>query len=274
MLQKPPPKVQADSLEITYDPRGRAVKALGPIDLEVADGQFLCIVGPSGCGKSTLIRVIGDLMEPSAGTLAIRWSNPRSALHATVFQDYGIFPWMTVVRNIAFGLECRGVARRDARHKAEEWLERLGLNQFGTAYPDALSGGMRQRVAIARALAMEPELLLMDEPFAALDAQMREVLQEELLEIWERDRRTVIFVTHSLEEALILGDRVIVLSHRPGRIVADYKVEMSRPRGEDVRTSEEFVVARRHLSTLLHANSAMSDVSDGGSLEDQSDSST
>jgi len=226
------------------------VHAFGPIDHDIADGEFVCIVGPSGCGKSTLLRIIAGLLRPSTGSVEVR---PRSTHTPTamVFQDYSIFPWKTVEANVMFGLAVAGLSRSESRQRARDWLTRLGLIDFAKAYPATLSGGMRQRVAIARALAVEPEVLLMDEPFAALDAQMRLVMQEELLRLWEADRRTLIFVTHSLDEALLLGDRVLVMSARPGKIIADIRVPFPRPRDGAVRGTAEFASLQQEIWELL-----------------------
>jgi NitT/TauT family transport system ATP-binding protein len=227
------------------------VEALGPIDLEIAEGEFVCLVGPSGCGKSTLLRSIAGLTAPSTGQIDLEVDLDGRSPLAMVFQDYGIYPWKTVESNVRFGLQLAGVPRAEARARARVWLERLRLSDFAKAYPHTLSGGMRQRVAIARALAVEPQILLMDEPFAALDAQLREVLQDELLALWQADRRTVVFVTHSLEEALVLGDRVVVMSNRPGRIVESYRVPFERPRSGALRNDPAFGAARAHLWQLL-----------------------
>jgi NitT/TauT family transport system ATP-binding protein len=227
------------------------VHALGPFDVEVADGEFLCVVGPSGCGKSTFLRIVAGLLTPSAGSVEIR---PRQADRppvAMVFQDYSIYLWKTVLANARVGLDVSGVPRKEGDERARRWLERLGLGEFLDAYPDTLSGGMRQRVSIARALAVEPEILLMDEPFAALDAQLRTILQDELLAIWQADRRTVVFVTHSLEEAILLGDRVVVMSARPGRVVADVPVAFDRPRSPALRGEPEFAALEQQVWEVL-----------------------
>ncbi|GAA2410726.1 ABC transporter ATP-binding protein [Actinomadura vinacea] len=225
------------------------VHALGPLDLDIATGEFCCLVGPSGCGKSTYLRLVAGLLRPSAGRLEIRATSPDPA--AMIFQDYGIYPWKTVLANVRFGLDVQGVPRKEAAARARDWLARLGLTDFADSYPAALSGGMRQRVSIARALAVEPEILLMDEPFAALDAQLRTILQEELLAICDADRRTVLFVTHSLEEAIVLGDRVLVMSARPGRIMAERVPPFGRPRSGDVRNSPECAELKAELWHLL-----------------------
>ncbi|WP_245651668.1 ABC transporter ATP-binding protein [Streptosporangium amethystogenes] len=230
-----------------------AVHALGPLDLSIGDAEFLCVVGPSGCGKSTLLKIIAGLLAPSSGEVAIDVSGDHRIPIAMVFQDYGIYPWKTVRANVELGLRLSGRPPTERREIADDWLSRLGLADFADVYPGALSGGMRQRVSIARALAIDPEVLLMDEPFAALDAQLREVLQEELLTIWQARRRTVVFVTHSLEEALLLGDRVVVMSARPGRIIADITVPFERPRSSEVRTDPLFAKLRGELWTGLHS---------------------
>jgi ABC-type nitrate/sulfonate/bicarbonate transport system, ATPase component len=233
--------VEAKGLTVTFETSKGSLHALGPIDLSVADGEFLAIVGPSGCGKSTFLRVAAGLRLPREGSLTLRLQRPANSVvpQATVFQDYGIFPWKTVQKNVEFGLRINGVDKKEARDVARHWISRLGLDGFASAYPGTLSGGMRQRVSIARALAVSPEILLMDEPFAALDAQLRSLLQEELLAIHQVEKRTVIFVTHSLDEALILADRVVVMSARPGRTIAERVVPFPRPR-VDVRQHPEF----------------------------------
>jgi NitT/TauT family transport system ATP-binding protein len=240
-------------VERTFATRRGSVHALGPIDLSVSEGEFCCLVGPSGCGKSTLLRILAGLINPSAGE-ALIWPRDRAAVPvATVFQDYSIYPWKTVEQNMAFGLELAGVARAARNARVEGWLKRLGLYEFATAYPAALSGGMRQRVSIGRALAVEPEVLLMDEPFAALDAQLRLLLQEELLQLWEADRRTVVFVTHSLEEALLLGDRVVVMSARPGHVLDDIAVPFERPRSPGLRGDGKFAALQEQIWRLLRS---------------------
>jgi NitT/TauT family transport system ATP-binding protein len=227
-------------------PKG-VIPALGPFDLSIAEGEFVCLVGPSGCGKSTFMRIVAGLLSPSGGELELNLGNDRLAPMSMVFQDYGIFPWKTVEANIRVALQTRKVPRKEATARARQWLERMGLKGFEDAYPGALSGGMRQRVAIARALAVEPEILLMDEPFAALDAQMRQLLQEELLTLCQEGNRTVLFVTHSLEEAILLGDRVVVMTARPGLLLDDKRVPFPRPRSIDIRDTAEFAELRAEL---------------------------
>ncbi len=228
------------------------VHALGPIDIEIPAGQFVCVVGPSGCGKSTLLRLLANLLRPSSGTIEIRSASPDAKqLTSVVFQDYSIFPWRTVEANIRLGLDIAKVKRSEAQRRVALWIERLGLRGFEKAYPSALSGGMKQRVSIARAWAVEPEVLLMDEPFAALDAQLRLVLQEELLALWQAHQRTVLFVTHSLDEAILLGDRILVMSSRPGTILADLEVPFGRPRTSDIRGTPAFAAFEAEIWGLL-----------------------
>jgi NitT/TauT family transport system ATP-binding protein len=245
----PHPKLRATQLTRVFGRAPHQVHALGPLELAIAPGEFVCLVGPSGCGKSTLLRIAAGLLRPSTGTLEIRTADPRPA--AMIFQDYGIYDWKSVRANVRFGLDVQRVPRREANARADEWLTRMGLADFAHAYPAALSGGMRQRVAIARALAVEPELLLMDEPFAALDAQLRTILQDELLEITQSLRTTTLFITHSLEEALVLGDRVLVMSARPGRIIAEHRPPFPRPRTGDIRDTPEFTALKSELWELL-----------------------
>lgn len=244
-----PVKVAASGIERTYGRGKNEVHALGPVDLTVDTGEFVCIIGPSGCGKSTLLRIIAGLLRPTAGRLELEATSDNPT--AMIFQDYGIYPWKTVEDNVRFGLDIRGVPKSEGRVHARKWLERMRLTGFEQAYPGQLSGGMRQRVAIARALAVEPEILLMDEPFGALDAQLRTILQDELLEIVQAVRRTVLFVTHSIEEAIVLGDRVIVMSARPGKILADVRPPFPRPRSAEVRALPEFASFRAELWDLL-----------------------
>ena len=246
------PKLVASDVERRFTSKRKMVHALGPFSLTVNEGEFVCIVGPSGCGKSTFLRIAAGLVNPSAGELRIRTGSDRPAT-AMVFQEYGILPWKTVEQNVRLGLTLRGADRDRTKRQVKRWLERMGLSDFASAYPSTLSGGMRQRVSIARALAVEPDILLMDEPFAALDAQLRLLLQEELLNIWEADRRTVILVTHSLEEAILLGDRVVVMSARPGTLLADLSVPFERPRTPLLRGAPEFAQMQQSLWDLLRS---------------------
>jgi NitT/TauT family transport system ATP-binding protein len=236
----PPPKVLVQGLSVTFESRGRPVAALDRISLDVGVGEFLCLVGPSGCGKSTLLRVVAGLLRQSAGEVHITPQRSGTPLTAMVFQDHALLPWRTVLGNVAFGLENRGVARAARDRRAWEMLALVGLARFADHYPHQLSGGMKQRVGIARALAQDPEVLLMDEPLAALDAQTRTLMQEELLRLWAMLGTTVIYVTHSLEEALLLGDRVVLMTARPGRVSQVFPVDLGRPRGLEARTSHVY----------------------------------
>lgn len=225
--------------------------ALGDTNLRVAEGEFICLIGPSGCGKSTLLRIIAGFEPASGGTTivagkAVDGPGPDRGM---VFQDYGLFPWLTVRGNIGFGPAARGVKKARIRETVEHFLDLVGLSKFADSYPHQLSGGMKQRVAIARVLANDARVVLMDEPFGALDAMTRERLQDELLELWARTRLTIIFVTHAIEEAILLADRVVAMQPGPGRIVSDTRIDLPRPR--DV-ASAEFNGLRRRLSAELH----------------------
>ncbi|MEV8511475.1 ABC transporter ATP-binding protein [Dactylosporangium sp. NPDC051484] len=231
-----------------------ALTALENISLDITAGQFLALVGPSGCGKSTLLDLIAGLTSPTSGELTIggRPVTGPGLDRGVVFQQYALFPWRTAQANIEFGLEVKGVPRRRRAERAREMLALVGLTAFADRYPHELSGGMRQRVAIARSLAYEPEVLLMDEPYAALDAQTREALQEDLLSIWRRTGTTVLFITHSIEEAVYLGQRVAVMTARPGRIKRIVDIELPDSGGGDPRSTPEFVRYRREIWELLH----------------------
>jgi NitT/TauT family transport system ATP-binding protein/sulfonate transport system ATP-binding protein len=231
------------------------IEALGRIDAAIDSGAFACLIGASGCGKSTLLRIIAGFEEPSAGEVLVD-GKPIGAPgsdRGMVFQDYALFPWMTVRQNIGFGPRQRQLPRKEVDDIADEFVKLVGLEHAANRYPSQLSGGMKQRVAIARVLANNANILLMDEPFGALDALTREQLQRELLQIWARTRVTVIFVTHSVEEAALLADRVLVMSAGPGRIVADIEVDLPRPR--DV-SSPEFNAVRRELARRLTSHMA------------------
>jgi NitT/TauT family transport system ATP-binding protein len=235
-----PPKVVVTDVSVMFESQGQQIQALDRISLQVAAGEFLCIVGPSGSGKSTLLRVLAGLLPQSAGDVHIAADRPGTPLTAMVFQEHALLPWRTVLDNVTFGLENRGVGRSERQARAREMLALVGLTRFARHYPHQLSGGMKQRVGIARALANDPEVLLMDEPLAALDAQTRTIMQEELLRIWATLGKTVIYVTHSLEEALLLGDRVVLLTARPGRVSQVFAVDLGRPRGLEVRGSQAY----------------------------------
>jgi NitT/TauT family transport system ATP-binding protein len=226
------------------------VMALSHADLVVPRGEFICLVGASGCGKTTLLRIIAGFETASSGEVRVgdKQVTGPGPDRGMVFQDYALFPWLTVRENVAFGPRERGVPKAEAKARVDEFIDMVGLTAFAGRYPHQLSGGMKQRVAIARVLANDSQFLLMDEPFGALDALTRERLQEELLEIWRRTGLTVLFVTHSMEEAVLLSDRVVVMTAGPGRIESDYRVALERPR--DV-SSPEFNDVRRALSQKL-----------------------
>lgn len=225
------------------------IEALSPVSLTIPDGQFVSLLGPSGCGKSTLLAILAGLETASRGTVT------GAGRVGMVFQDPALFAWRTVRDNVAFGLQMQGVSKEERRERADAALRMVHLSRFANAFPHELSGGMRQRAAIARALVTEPEALLMDEPFAALDAQTRELLQAELLDLWTRSRATVVFVTHSLDEALTLSDRIVLLSARPGRILADLTVDAARPR--DPQSDPSLAALRTRLRDLLAAEVAI-----------------
>jgi nitrate ABC transporter ATP-binding subunit len=226
------------------------IEALAPIDLAIPKGEFVCMIGASGCGKSTLLRIIAGFEEPTTGEVSIDGkliTGPGSD-RGMVFQDYALFPWMTVRQNISFGPRQRHLPREQIDQTTDEFIRMVGLERFADRYPSQLSGGMKQRVAIARVLANDANILLMDEPFGALDALTREQLQNELLQIWKRTGVTTIFVTHSVEEAVLLADRVLVMSAGPGRIDSDFRIDLARPR--DV-SSPEFNALRRDIARRL-----------------------
>lgn len=233
-------KINITDIGKRYQSRQGEVVALEQVNLTVAPEEFMCIVGPSGCGKSTLLRMLAGIGTYDEGTIVLGSAQQVRPLTAMVFQEYALFPWRTVVDNVAFGLEMRNVDRKTRRAIAHDYLAKVGLTRFANVYPHQLSGGMKQRVAIARALATDPAILLMDEPFAALDAQTRQLMQEELLRIWEAERKTVVYITHSLEEAVMLGDRVALMTARPGRIKQIYPIDLPRPRTQALRTTVAF----------------------------------
>jgi NitT/TauT family transport system ATP-binding protein len=226
------PKISARGLAKRYRSNGTEIRALDPLDLDIHDGEFICLIGPSGCGKSTLLRMVAGLVTPSAGTLQMegRPITGPAPERGLVFQEYALFPWMTVLKNVMYGPLVRGLGRREAEGRAREQIARVGLAGFEQHLPAQLSGGMKQRVGIARVWANQPEIMLMDEPFGALDSITRNVLQRDLLRLWMQERKTILFVTHSVEEAIYLADRVVVMSARPGRLTAIIPVEEKRPR--------------------------------------------
>jgi NitT/TauT family transport system ATP-binding protein len=238
-------KIETRNVSKIYDTAAGPVTAVDDFSLDVADGEFVCVVGPSGCGKSTYLRMLAGLDSHSSGSIVIRPGADRDRpLNSVVFQEYAVFPWKTVIENVAFGLQMRGFGKAERLQIADYWLERVGLRKFAQYFPYQISGGMKQRVSIIRALANDPEVLLMDEPLGALDAQTRIVLQDELLRIWEETRKTVVYITHSLDEAILLGDRVILMTAHPGRLLATFDIGIKRPRTVETMNTPEFAELR------------------------------
>ena len=245
-------RIAVEGLSRRFETPTGPLDAIHDIDLAVAPGEFCVIVGPSGCGKTTLLRIVAGLERATAGRLLIDRADGRAPTNAMVFQGRSVFPWLTVRDNVAYGLKLGGLNRRTRRARADELLRAVGLARFASAYPHQISEGMRQRVAIARALAVDPDLLLMDEPFGALDEQTRLLLQEELLRIWEDTGKTVLFVTHSIDEAMVLADRIVVMSAQPGTIKATMAVPFPRPRAlTDVRSDPTFAPLFAEIWGLL-----------------------
>lgn len=245
-------KIEIVNLTKAFYKRQTSVTALEDINLTITDGEFVCLVGPSGCGKTTLLRILAELEAPSVGDFTILTENKSRPLQSMVFQEQGVIPWLTVEENVAFGLKMRHLPKEIVRERTSYYLKKTGLTPFSSLYPKELSGGMKQRVSIARAFANDPEILLMDEPFAALDEQNKYILQEELLSIWAETGKTVLFITHSIDEALLLSDRILLMSAQPGKITREIKIDLPRPRKiEDIRENPEmaakFVEIWRHL---------------------------
>ncbi|WP_025785250.1 ABC transporter ATP-binding protein [Sporosarcina sp. D27] len=247
-----PPKIEINDLTKVFVKKTGSVTALQNISMTIEDGEFVCLVGPSGCGKTTLLRILAGLEKHSAGNFKINAEQSKRPLQSMVFQEKGILPWMTVEDNVAFGLAMRKAPKDIIAKQTAYYLEKTGLTQFASLYPSELSGGMKQRVSIARAFANDPEILLMDEPFAALDEQNKFILQEELLSIWAETKKTVLFITHSIDEALMLSDRILLMSAQPGQIIQEVRIDRPRPRKiEEIRKDPElaaqFVDIWQHL---------------------------
>ncbi len=245
------PKVGLSEICLSYRTQsGERLLALDHINLQVKAGEFVCIVGPSGCGKSTLLHLIAGLHSQTSGQILVDGKPVQSpgTDRILIFQDHGLFPWLTVGENVEFGMKMKGVPKAERRERTEHYLQLVHLGKFEKSYIHQLSGGMRQRVAIARALATEPDVLLMDEPFAALDAQTRDLLHDELERIWSETGRTIIFVTHNVREAVRLGDRVVLLTFRPGRVKSEFQIELPRPRS--LEDPEVALTARAVLDEL------------------------
>jgi NitT/TauT family transport system ATP-binding protein len=252
-------------------PQGE-VTALRDISFKTHRREFVCVIGPSGCGKSTLIRILAGLEAQTSGDVLLDGEHVEGpcADRGMVFQGYTLFPWLTVKKNVMFGPECNGHGKHQAEREAMQWLELVGLTKFADNYPHQLSGGMKQRVAIARALANQPRILLMDEPFGALDAQTRAKMQSHLLDIWKNIDITILFITHDLDEAIFLADRILVLKANPGEVQEMIEVPVPRPRNGEHRTSREFLATKARLEELIHPPTAEIDVAaDGEGLEER-----
>jgi len=251
------PKILVRDVTKVFPAAGRGQEpftALGGVSLEIADHEFVTLVGPSGCGKSTLLNILAGLETPSGGRALVdgRPVDGPGPERGVIFQQYALFPWLTVRENVEFGLRSAGVPKKERRERAAHFIRLVGLEQFADALPKTLSGGMKQRCAIARAYAVNPSILLMDEPFGALDALTRVRLQEQLLQTWSSDRRTVMFITHDVDEAVFLANRVIVMAARPGRIHEVVDVDLPYPRTEEVRLSPEFAELRNRVWQAVH----------------------
>lgn len=251
-------KIQASQVRREFQVKSNTGKkekllVMDNFNLQVREGEFLSILGPSGCGKSTFLNILAGLDQHDGGEILVDGLpvKDRSFDRGLVFQGYALLPWRTVLENLEIGLEIRKIGKKERKAIARQYLDLVGLAAFANQYPHQLSGGMRQRVAIARVLAYQPNLLLMDEPFAALDAQTRETLQIELIKIWEADKKTIVFITHSIDEAILLSDRVAVMTARPGTIKDIIEVPLPRPRTEEIRNSAEFVRLRQYAWELI-----------------------
>jgi NitT/TauT family transport system ATP-binding protein len=248
------PKLLVENLSKSYQVQGGHLTVLQDINIEIFPREFICLVGASGCGKSTLLNIIAGLVPPSTGTVSVDGrsvTGKPGSDRGMVFQGYTLYPWLTVAQNIAFGLQFQQMSKSDKRNKVNYFLNVVGLEKFASSYPKQLSGGMKQRVAIARALANEPAVLLMDEPFGALDAQTKEQMQEFLLELWAKTHVTVLMITHDVEEAIYLSQRIYVLSARPGRVKSEIEIDLPAHRDLDIKFSPEFVEIERQVRQIM-----------------------
>ena len=236
-------KVKIDHVEKIYDGRKGKMIALNGVDLDIMENECICVVGPSGCGKSTLLNIIAGLLEPTSGAVYVNGKKVEGTgtERGVVFQQYALFPWLTVMKNVMFGLKLKGMSDEEAKKIAMKYIKMVELEDFVDSYPKELSGGMKQRVAIARAYAVQPEVLLMDEPFGALDAQTRTQLQSELIRTWQEEKKTCFFITHDVEEAIILATKVIVMSARPGRIKTIIDIDLPYPRTQEMKMEQQFL---------------------------------
>ena len=241
-------KVSIQGVEKKYNTRKGEVVALNGVDFDIKENEFICVIGPSGCGKSTLLNIIAGLLEPTSGQILVDGKpiNGTGTDRGVVFQQYALFPWLTVKKNVEFGLKLKGLSKEECDAIAMKYLKMVELEKFADSYPKELSGGMKQRVAIARAYAMNPEVLLMDEPFGALDAQTRTQLQSELLKAWQEENKTCFFVTHDIEEAIV-ATRVVIMSARPGRIKEVVDIDIPYPRDQETKMSDRFIELKNHI---------------------------
>lgn len=247
-------RVRIDKVRKVFNGRNGEMVALNGVSLDIHDNEFVCVVGPSGCGKSTLLNIIAGLLAPTDGKVYCdgKEVTGTGTERGVVFQQYALFPWLTVKKNVMFALEMRGVKGKPAEAEALKYLEMVDLSKFANHYPKELSGGMKQRVAIARAYAAEPEVLLMDEPFGALDAQTRTQLQTELLQTWEKEKKTCFFITHDVEEAIILSQRVVIMSARPGRIRDIVDIDIPYPRTQETKMTPEFIEVKNRIWSQVY----------------------
>ncbi|MGI5946839.1 MAG: ABC transporter ATP-binding protein [Lachnospiraceae bacterium] len=247
-------KVQIRGVKKVYKTRKSDIVALNGFDLDIHENEFICVVGPSGCGKSTILNILSGLEQATEGSILVDGKpvDGPSPERGVVFQQYALFPWLTVRKNVEFGLKLKGLAKEEIQQISNHYIEMVGLSEFKDAYPKELSGGMKQRVAIARAYAMQPKLLLMDEPFGALDAQTRTQLQSELLKTWEEERKTCFFITHDVDEAVILAQRVIVMSARPGRIKAIINIDIPYPRTQETKMEPRYIALKNQIWSQVY----------------------
>ncbi|MDD7051239.1 MAG: ABC transporter ATP-binding protein [Lachnospiraceae bacterium] len=247
-------KVRIDKVKKIFNTRNGEMVALNGVSLDIMENEFICVVGPSGCGKSTLLNIIAGLLEPTSGKVYCDGEEVvgTGTERGVVFQQYALFPWMTVKKNVMFGLNLKGIKGQEAEDIAMKYIKMVQLEDFINHYPKELSGGMKQRVAIARAYAVNPSVLLMDEPFGALDAQTRTQLQSELLETWEKERKTCFFITHDVDEAIILAQKVIIMSARPGRIKEIVDVDIPYPRTQETKMTPEFLELKNHIWSQVY----------------------
>lgn len=248
-MKGPSVKIQIRDLSKIYRGRAGQIKALDSVSLDILDKEFVCVIGPSGCGKSTLLNMIAGLETPTSGSALLddkRIAGPGPE-RGVIFQQYALFPWLTVQKNVEYGLKIQGVPSAKRREIARRYIEMVGLSDFCNAYPKELSGGMKQRVAIARGYSIDPEILLMDEPFGALDAQTRSQLQEALLSAWQKEKKTCVFITHDVEEAVLLAQRIVIMSARPGRIKEIVPVDIPYPRDQKTKLNPRFNEIKNYI---------------------------